>query len=141
LKILQTSNLGKSFAGSSGSIRYSLYNTLGTQSGSTTNTGIYELGSSTGLFGVELDISTQFSGSIVWSVQGNTNVYAVEEVKIDQKMARYIHTGRWKIDASSKQMIFYQDDNETVIARYDLFDRSGKASIEEVFERVYSGST
>ena len=143
MKILQTTNLGKSLGSISGSIRYSLYNTLGTLVTSATNTGIYEIGSDTGLYGVQLDLSTQFSGSIVWSVNGNTSIFATEEVKIDQKMARYIHTGRWIVDESSKQMIFYQDDNETEIARYDLFDRNGNSSITELFERklVGTGST
>jgi len=140
MKILQTANLGKALGNISGSIRYTLYDTLGTQTVSATNTGIYELGTNTGLYGVQLDLSTQFSGSIVWSVNGNSSVFATEEVKVDQKMARYIHTGRWKVDSSTKQMIFYQDDNTTVIARYDLFDSSGNPSVTEVFDRVYSGS-
>jgi len=136
LKVLQTTNLGKSLGGSTSDIRYSIYNTLGVQSGSTTNTGIYEIGSSTGLFGVQLDVSTSFSGSIVWSVNGNTSVYAVEEVKIDQKLTRIIQTGRWKIDKDDKQLIFYDADNDTELIKYNLFDRKGAASIDEVFDRV-----
>ena len=140
MKILQTANLGRQLGGISGSIRYSLYDTLGAESVSATNTGIYEMGSSTGLYGVELNLSTQFSGSIVWSVVGNTNVFATEEIKVDQKIARYIHTGRWKVSESTKEMIFYQDDNSTEIARYGLFDRSGSPSIEELFERRLVGT-
>jgi len=128
--------LGKSLAGATSTIRYSIYDTLGVQSGSTTNTGIYEIGSSTGLFGVQLDVSTSFSGSIVWSVNGNTSVYAVEEVKIDQKLTRIIQTGRWKIDKDDKQLIFYDADNDTELIKYNLFDRKGAASIDEVFDRV-----
>ena len=101
---------------------------------------MYELGTSTGLYGVQLDLSTQFSGSIVWSVDGNTRVYATEEVKIDQKMARYIHTGRWLVDENTNQMVFFQDDNETEIARYALFDRNGTSSIDELFERRLIGT-
>jgi hypothetical protein len=127
-------------SGISGSIRYALYDTLGTEVVSSTNSGIYELGSSTGLYGVELNLSTQFSGSIVWSVDGNTSVFATEEVKIDQKMARYIHTGRWIVDENTKEMIFYQDDNATEIARFKLFDRNGNASIDELFERRLVGT-
>ena len=63
-----------------------------------------------------------------------------EEVKIDQKMARYIHTGRWTVDSDANQMVFFQDDNTTVIARYNLFDSTGAPSVTEVFDRVYSGS-
>ena len=140
MKVLQTANLGRSLGGISGSIRYALYNTLGVEKQSATNTGIYEIGTNTGLYGVELNLSTQFSGSILWSVNGNSNVFATEEVKIDQKMARYIHTGRWEVDENTKEMIFYQDDNTTEIARYALFDRNGNSSIEELFERRLVGT-
>ena len=140
MKVLQTVNLGKSLGGVSGSIRYALYDTLGVEALSARNTGVYELGTNTGLYGVQLDLSTQFSGSILWSVNGNTNVYATEEVKIDQKMARYIHTGRWLVDEDTKQMIFFQDDNTTEIARYSLFDRDGNSSITELFERKLVGT-
>ncbi len=140
MKVLQTANLGRGLGGISGSIRYALYDTLGVEKVTATNTGIYELGSTTGLYGVQLDLSTQFSGSIVWSVNGNSNVFATEEVKIDQKMARYIHTGRWMVDEDNNQMIFFQDDNTTEIARYDLFDRNGNSSITELFERKLVGT-
>lgn len=140
MKILQTANLGKRLGGASGSIRYTLYNTLGTEVSSSRNTGIYEIGSATGIYGVELSVATDFTGSIVWSSTSHPSVFASEQLKTDQKMSRIIHTGRWKIDKVTKQMIFYQEDNVTVIARYNLFDRNGNASIEEVFERVYSGS-
>lgn len=140
MKVLQTTNLGSSLGGISGSIRYSLYDTLGGEVTSATNAGIYELGSSTGVYGVELNLSTQFSGSIVWSVTTAPSVFATEEVKIDQKMARYIHTGRWMIDENTNEMIFYQDDNSTEIARYALFDRSGNSSIDELFERRLVGT-
>jgi hypothetical protein len=140
MKVLQTANLGKGYSGISGSIRYQLFDTLGSNVVSETNSGIYELGTNTGLYGVQLDLSTQFSGSIVWSVNGNTRVYATEEVKIDQKMARYIHTGRWLVDEDTKQMIFFQDDNTTEIAKYDLFDRNGNPSITELFERKLVGT-
>ncbi len=140
MKVLQTANLGRSVGGISGSIRYALYDTLGSEVSSSANTGIYELGSTTGIYGVELNLSPQFSGSIVWSVTSAPSIFATEEVKIDQKMARYIHTGRWTVDSSTNQMVFFQDDNTTVIARYNLFDSSGSPSVTEVFDRVYSGS-
>jgi hypothetical protein len=141
MKVLQTTNLGKGYSDISGSIRYQLFDTLGTSVLSARNSGVYELGTSTGMYGVQLDLSTQFSGSIVWSINGNTKVYATEEVKIDQKVTRYTQTGRWVVDSDNKQMIFYQDDNSTILSRYDLFDASGNPSVTEVFDRVYSGST
>jgi len=136
VKVLQTANLGKGYADRTSDIRYSIYDTLGSETTSATNTGVYQLGSSTGLYGVELDLNNRFSGSIVWSVDGNTSVYATEEIKMDQKMARFIHTGRWIIDENTNQMVFYEDDNVTEIARYDLKDRNGNASINEIFERT-----
>ena len=136
MKVLQTANLGKGYADRTSDIRYSIYDTLGSEATAATNTGVYQLGTSTGLYGVELDLNNRFSGSIVWSVDGNTNVYATEEIKMDQKMARFIHTGRWIIDENTNQMVFYEDDNVTEIARYDLKDRDGNASITEIFERT-----
>ena len=136
MKVLQTANLGKGYADRTSDIRYSIYDTLGSETTSATNTGVYQLGTSTGLYGVELNLNNRFSGSIVWSVDGNNSVYATEEIKMDQKMARFIHTGRWIIDENTNQMVFYEDDNVTEIARYDLKDRDGNASIDEIFERT-----
>jgi hypothetical protein len=93
------------------------------------------MGSSTGIYGVELDLNTKFSGSIVWSINGNTNIYASEEIKLDQKIVRHMTFGRWEIETADKQMVFYTDDNETEIARFNLKDRNDNASFEEVFER------
>lgn len=135
MKVLQTANLGRSQGGIVNEIRYTVYDTLGNESISETNAGIYEIGSSTGIYGVELNLSTQFSGSILWSVNEKP-IHAIEEIKIDQKMARYIHTGRWIVDETTNQMIFYEDDNVTEIARYNLKDRNGNASVNEIFERV-----
>ena len=69
--------------------------------------------------------STLVSGSIVWEHNaGGTPVYASEEVKVDQKMARYIHTGDWVINEDDKQMIFYADDGTT----YFTIDTTGTAT-------------
>jgi len=135
MKVLQTANLGYSQRGISGSIQYAVYDTLGSESIALTNNSVYEVGSDTGIYGVELNLSTQFSGSILWKVE-NTNIYASEEIKIDQKMARYIHTGRWIVDENNNQMIFYEDDNVTEIARYDLKDKNGNPTVESIFERT-----
>jgi len=126
--------------GISGSIRYRLYNTLGVASGSASNTGIYEIGSNTGLYGVQLDLTTTFSGSILWSVNNNTTVYATEELRMDSRFNRHINGGRWKIDQTDKVMIFYQEDGTTELVRYALKDGSGALSISTVLERVKTSS-
>ena len=41
-------------------------------------------------FGVEIDLSTFFSGSILWSVNGNTDIYATEQVRGDTKFNRHM---------------------------------------------------
>ena len=140
IKIIQTANFGKGLGGRTGNTSISLYNTLGNlySTANYSSSSIYEIPANSGIYGSELTIDTQFSGSIVWTVEdGNGNdVYATEEVKVDQKMARYIHTGNWIIDEDEKQMIFYADDGVTELVRYNLRDRDGVASINEVFERV-----
>ena len=114
MKVLQTANLGKTLGGNASNVRYSVYDTLGSVKTSATNAGVYELGSSTGIYGVELNL--------------------------DQKFARYIHSGRWKIDKAENQMTFYQDDNITEIAKYDLLDDSGSGSVTQIFERKLVGT-
>ena len=74
MKILQTANLGKGYADRTSDIRYTIYDTHGSEETSVTTTGVYQLGYSTGLSGVELDLNNTFRGSIVWSVDGNKNV-------------------------------------------------------------------
>jgi hypothetical protein len=44
--------------------------------------------------------------------------------------------GRWKIDETTNQMIFYKEDNTTEIARFDLTDRVGSPTFESPFERT-----
>ena len=140
MKILKTANLGRSVGGRASDIRYQLFDTLGNSQGAASGTGVYEVVSNSGMYGVQLDINTQFSGSIAWTLQGSNTVFAMEELSADQKMARYIHTGRWKIDKDTKKMIFFQDDNVTQIASFNLFDRDGNPSIDEIFERVLDNS-
>lgn len=47
-----------------------------------------------------------------------------------------IEGGRWRINTSTNQMVFYKSDNVTVVATFNLFDSSGDASSTNVFERV-----
>jgi len=52
---------------------------------------------------------------------------------------QFIHSmegGRWKIDTTTNQMIFYDEDNVTEIARFNLFDSNGVPASDDVFERV-----
>jgi len=62
-----------------------------------------------------------------------------ERIKLiadDAAFIKYIEGGRWKIDTSLNQMIFYKDDNVTEVARFNLKDTTGAAASTDVFERV-----
>ena len=45
-----------------------------------------------------------------------------------------VQYGRWKI--VSNQMIFYKEDNSTVVATYNLYDQGGVPTMDAVFERT-----
>jgi len=49
---------------------------------------------------------------------------------------RQMTAGRWKIDTTTNQMIFYDEDNITEVARYDLTDADGVATTEDPYERT-----
>jgi hypothetical protein len=136
MKINQNVNFGSSLSGISGSIRYQLFDTKGVSYTTASNTGVYEVGSSTGCYGVEFDLSHQFSGSIVWTSTEHPGVSAIETVTLDQKMVRHMTVGRWKIMVDTKEMVFYEEDGVTELARYSLLDRNESPSFTEVFERV-----
>jgi hypothetical protein len=136
LNIIKTANLGTGMTGQTGNVNYTLYWPSGDTYSTRRTTGIYEVVASSGIYGVNISVATDFSGSIVWDVT-DTSVYAVESIEedVNSRYNRLINSGRWKIDASSNQMIFYKDDNTTEIARYNLKDRTGAASVTEVFDR------
>ena len=54
----------------------------------------------------------------------------------DIDFIKEIEGGRWKINTSTNQMVFYKSDNSTVVATFNLFDSDGNASYTSVFERV-----
>ena len=45
-------------------------------------------------------------------------------------------TNRTEIDAVANTLTIYEDNNSTILRVFDLTDRDGNASIEEIFERV-----
>jgi len=52
----------------------------------------------------------------------------------DVAVVKGIETGRWKIE--DNQLILYKGDNVTEIARFNLFDRDGQPTEDQVFDRV-----
>lgn len=133
--LIKSANLGTGMGGRVSDVYYTVYNALGAVSAARTNTGVYEIGSSTGIYGVSVSIDNDFQGSIFWDVNG-TSAYAVEEISSDTRLTRLMTSGRWKIDHNVKQMIFYEENGTTEIMRFDLKDRTGAASFTEVFDRT-----
>jgi hypothetical protein len=61
---------------------------------------------------------------------------AFNAVQTDMEFVKHIEGGRWKIDTVLNQMIFYEADNITEVARFNLKDESGDPAHENIFERV-----
>ncbi|MHA2020925.1 MAG: hypothetical protein ACW96N_04370 [Candidatus Thorarchaeota archaeon] len=65
---------------------------------------------------------------------------AVGEIHCNVEFIKDIEGGRWKINTSTNQMIFFKNDNSTEIARFNLFDSGSNPTSECVFERVRTGA-
>ncbi len=112
-----------------------LYNPSGSEVSGTVTVTVTELG--TGLYRVS------FTPSIVgeWAlnifnatyfVGGKSNNYqCTTGVVMDIIKIEY---GRWKVVGD--QMLFYDDDDTTVIATFDLKDLAGAATMQNVYERT-----
>lgn len=137
LTMFKASNLGTSQSGKASDVYFRVLWADGSTYLSRRNTGVYELASGTGTYGASFNVATNFSGSILWDVDGTT-VYALEEIEqaADLRFTRFMTTGRWLIDENTNQMIFYKDDNNTEIARFDLKDSAGNPAVDAVFERL-----
>ena len=53
----------------------------------------------------------------------------------DIDFIKQIEGGKWTIDTSTKQMIFYSPDNTTEIARFNLYDENGQPNYETIYTR------
>jgi hypothetical protein len=73
---------------------------------------------------VLLDTNIDSISTVLTQVSG-----AVEFIK-------HIEGGRWIIDETVNQMIFYEPDNVTEVARFNLYDITGSATSTCVYERV-----
>ena len=138
VKLVKTVNFGKALSDLPANVYYSLYNTLGSATTFRSSGSIYQVGSGTGIYGSEISFNQQFSGSILWEVTASNGnvVFASDEVEIDSRLTRHFTVGQWEIDKDTNEMIFYQDDNNTEIGRFDLKDSSGSPSTGEVFKRI-----
>jgi len=56
-----------------------------------------------------------------------------QQIKTIVEFLQHIEGGKWEIVGN--QMIFYEDDNTTVVATFNLFDVDGNPAMENVFKR------
>lgn len=63
---------------------------------------------------------------------------ALDTILLDVAFIKSIEGGRWLVDESAKQMIFYKSDNLTEVARFNLLDKNGVATgvPADAFERT-----
>ena len=145
VNIIKTVNFGtgKSSLSSPG---YRIVSTAGDISGSRVTSGIGEVISSSGIYSASIHIADNFTGHLLWDTGETTPVFASEDIDntihtlhmISSSMdfTRHFTAGKWEIDTDTYQMIFYKEDNDTEVARFNLFDENGDASYSSVFSRV-----
>ena len=73
-------------------------------------------------------IEEQINNDSIW------NHASAISLQTDISFLKGIEGGRWKI--VSNQMVFYDSDNTTEIARFNLLDSSGTPTMSNVFERT-----
>jgi hypothetical protein len=130
-------NFGSS-KGSLTTVGYRIYWLDGTLSGSRVTSNVGEILNGTGIYSSSIYFSTNFSGSILWDTGESTPAYATEEYNPMPEQVEFIKSiegGRWKLDSTTKQMIFYKDDNTTVVARFGMSGSEGTPAVSDVFER------
>ena len=135
--LLKNVNFGSGKSGLS-TVGYRLIHTNGSVSGSRVTTNIGEILAGSGLYSASVYFADNFSGSIVWDTGESSPAFATEEYNgINEKVEfiRDIEGGRWKIDSTTKEMIFFKQDNASEVARFGLSGSSGTPQVSNVFER------
>jgi hypothetical protein len=137
INLVRSANFGSS-KGSLATVGYRILDTNGTLSGSRITSGIGEIIGGSGIYSASMHFTSEFSGSVLWDTGESSPSYASEDYngndyKID--FTRHVTTGRWTINKSTSEMVFYKEDNHTEIARYELFDENGNPSVSSVFDR------
>lgn len=79
-------------------------------------------------------IHTSYIADAVWDEDLSTHSPEDSAASI-LKYLRSLVGGRWHIVGD--QMIFYEDDNVTEVARFDLKDAGGLPAMANVFQRTY----
>jgi hypothetical protein len=105
------------------------------------STGIFKY-----LFNIEITEKTEFllmanngvtskNGQLVIGGYPDTIETLLGSIQTDLSFVKEIEGGRWKIDKTTNQMVFYKEDNTTVVATFALYDDEGASASSSVFER------
>ena len=109
--------------------------------------GVHEVGDATGIYAALIEFHDDHA-SILWDTGGDNPYYATEQYNRLESNPRLDHTwedvafikamtgGRWSIDPDSCQMVFYDESNSSIIARYSLFGIDGNPCYDGVFSRL-----
>ena len=158
LNQLRTSNFGRLKANATGStgVGYTVYDFDGNIVTPRTTGSVYQLTSGSGVYAAYVPFDDNFRGSIVWDTGTafSTASFAIEEYNFEannptveklyvtQSMMSGtlsqlydIEYGRWRIDQTNQTMVFYKEDNSTIVATFDLFDSAGLPTVDSVFDR------
>ena len=88
--------------------------------------------STIGTYRVLVNMSTTSDATVITAGSGWTT--EEKNTLLDNVyMIKQINSGCWYI--TNNQMIFYKDDNETEIMRFDLLNKDGKPAMIDVFKR------
>jgi hypothetical protein len=147
-------DFGKNRAGATGSsgVGYTLLDATGSIVTTRTTGSVNQLASGSGMYQSLITFPDDFQGSIVWDTGTffSDTCYATEEynpelgeilekvcdVSGSVELIRGMTEGRWLIDETTNKMYFYDKDNVTLLAEYDLKDKDGVATVDAVFERL-----
>ena len=137
IKLLKQVNFGQSEGGLS-TVGFTMIDGDGVVTSLRSTAGVHEVGVSTGIYAAQITFATQFSGSILWDTAGTPIAYAAEQYNPTAENVEFIKDiegGRWVIDSTSNQMVFYKSDNATEVARFGLSGSSGLPAVAQVFRR------
>lgn len=151
-------NFGKNCANATGStgVGYTLLDVSGSTVNPRTTSGVYQLTSGSGIYSAYISFPDEFRGQVLWDTGAafNTVQYASEQFNVEANnplvseinktvnlMSSTVGTlydysaGRWRIDTSTNQMIFFKEDNSTEIGRFNLYDATGSLTSIAPMER------
>lgn len=148
ITLKKTVNFGSSKSDLS-SVGYRLYDSDGALSGSRiTGATVGEVLSGAGIYSGSVHVADGFIGSILWDTGEDTPTYASDDIdnvihtltmiSSSVDFTRHVTAGRWHITSSGddKHMVFYKEDNDTEVIRFNLTDSDGNATVSSVFQRT-----